>query len=86
MTNGLNGNQVKWLTYLIYVLLTVLTTVSAGAWVKISMVESAMPDRYVMLERYKEDQRRSACNADRIEAHVVRIESKIDTLIQQGRQ
>jgi len=70
MTENLRGVQVKILTYGIYALMFILTSVIAWH----TTIIKAMPEQYVQLERYKEDrtdQRTSLC----------RIEAKLDQLI-----
>ncbi|MCP4579818.1 MAG: hypothetical protein GY846_26405 [Deltaproteobacteria bacterium] len=73
MTENLDSAKVKWLTYLIYFLLAVLTFMSGWNTTKIS----AMPDKYVRLERYQSD-------SGRIECTLRDIDSKLDRIIERG--
>ena len=67
MTNGLNNNRVKFLTYLVYVLLTLLTAVSIYHFTEIT----TLPETYVRLERY-------ICDMAKIEKQLDRIIDKLD--------
>lgn len=51
MVEGLDDSKVKWLTYLVYFLLVVLSAVTGFNTYLISEI----PKEYVRLERYKED-------------------------------
>jgi len=73
MTEHLDSAKVKWLTYLVYILLASLTLISGWNTTKIS----AMPDKYVRLERYQSD-------SGRIECTLRDINSKLDRLIERG--
>ena len=66
----LKSIQIKILTYGIYALIFVLTSLTA--WQHLQLTE--LPDNYVRLERYKEDQK-----IDR--GSLERIEDKLDQLI-----
>jgi len=70
MTNNLNESRVKWLTYLVYILLFVLTLITG--WHTVAL--SNLPDKYVRLERYQTD-------AGRIESNLKAINDKLDRLI-----
>ena len=70
MTKDLNGPVVKWLTYLVYILLTVLTIITG--WHTATL--SKLPDNYVRLERYQ-------CDTVRIEQGIRDINLKLDKLI-----
>jgi len=74
MTEDLNASKVKWLTYLVYILLAVLTVLSGWNTNKIS----TMPDKYVRLERYQAD-------SGRIECSLREIDAKLDRLIERGK-
>lgn len=78
MTDGLSKAQVKWLTYLIYILLTVLSATVGWQQVTVSALQSEMkimPDKYVRAERYLTDQ-------NRLEQNLCGISSKLDRLIE----
>ncbi len=69
--------QTKWLTYLVFILLTFLTGFTMYQNSSISEMQStvnAMPKEYVQLERYKADQDRQVSTLDKIDA-------KLDMLI-----
>ena len=77
MGEDLPKNQVKWLTYLVLLLCTILTGVTVMQNASISEMEStvnAMPKEYVQLERYKADQDRQTSTLDK-------IDGKLDMLI-----
>lgn len=71
MTQGLNNRKAQWLTYLVYVLITLLTAVSLYHFKTI--VE--LPDNYVRLERY-------TCDIEKVERRLERISDKLDRLIE----
>ncbi len=74
--------QVKWLTYLVFILLTILTGATAYQNASISEMESRvneMPKEYVQLERYTADQSRQESTLDK-------IDRKLDRLIMEGRK
>lgn len=73
MTENLDNATVKWLTYLVYILLVVLTLMSGWTTTKIA----AMPDKYVRLERYQAD-------SGRIECTLRDMDTKLDRLIERG--
>ena len=69
--------QTKWLTYLVLLLLTIVTGVILDQKSSINDMESKvdnMPREYVQLERYKADQMRQVSTLDK-------IDSKLDKLI-----
>lgn len=70
MTNGLNETQVKVLTWVVYALIFILTTVTA--WQHIEIYN--MPEKFVRLERYQAD------TESRVNA-LIRIENKVDQLL-----
>jgi len=70
MTNGLNGLQVKILTWVVYGLIMFLTVVTG--WQQVKLFE--MPNEFVRLERYQSDSNTSR-------ESLKRIENKIDSLI-----
>ena len=71
MTNGLNGNQTKFLTYLVYVLLALLTFATGWHF----RVLSSLPNEYVRLERY-------LCDNERLEKTLETIDGKLTRLIE----
>jgi len=78
MTNGLDGKQAKLLTFLIYVLLAVLTFISG--WSKIESHQNAqrfqeLPNEYVRLERY-------TCDQDRLYETLKEMNRKLDRLVE----
>lgn len=75
MTENLDAAKVKWLTYLVYFLLVVLTLLSGWNTTKISN----LPNNYVRLERYQTD-------SSRIECTLGAINHKLDRLIERGLQ
>lgn len=88
MTDGLNRRQVKFLQWLIYFLLAVLTFISA--WSKyessvnaerISNIECNMPDKYVLLERYNSDKSALTCSIDNVNASIIRLEDKFSLAV-----
>lgn len=73
MVEGLKETQVKLLTYLVYLLISVLTIATIAIGTDLQQFKSKMPDSYVRLERYRSD----------IEANrrtLGRMENKIDTI------
>lgn len=71
MTNGLSGVQTKFLTYLVYVLLALLTFATGWHF----RVLSSLPHEYVRLERY-------LCDEERTVSTLNRMEDKLDRLIE----
>ncbi len=74
--------QTKWLTYLVFVLLTLLTGFTMYQNSSISEIQStvnSMPKEYVQLERYTADQNRQESTLDK-------IDRKLDRLIMEGRK
>jgi len=71
MENGFNNAKVQWLTYLVYILLVVLTIISG--W-NTSSIQS-IRDTYVPTERYLTDQ-------VRLDTALNRINGKLDRLIE----
>jgi len=79
----MNGKEIKLVTYLVYVLLAILTLVTGYHVVALTTVKTEMiavsatlntfPDKYVRLERYKTD-------LVRVETLLERIDGKIDVL------
>ena len=70
MTNGLSGAETKFVTYLVYVLLTLLT-ITTG-WQAITL--NSLPDKYVRLERYTSDQ-------NKVCTELNKVDSKLDRLL-----
>lgn len=81
MTNGISEDRQKWLTYLVYLLLLFLTTVSG--WLIVDRI--GMPKEFVRLERYTEDKKaqseRYSCDMGRIEKSLATINGKLDNAI-----
>ena len=78
MTNGLNDLQVKIVTYLVYVLLAILTLVMTFNSLTVASHErtiNEMPDKFVRLERYQSDQQN-------IKENQRAIMDKLDRLIE----
>ena len=71
MTNGLNSKKAQLLTYLVYVLLTLLTCVSLYHFYMIAN----LPDNYVRLERY-------ICDITKVEKNLEKIGDKLDRLFE----
>jgi hypothetical protein len=69
--DSLNERQIKFLTYLVYILLTFSTLVSG--WCAYRIID--MPEKYVMKERY-------LCDQDRLEKTLDKIDTKLDRLIE----
>ena len=69
-TDRLRTTQIKMLTYAIYALIFILTTVTA--WNSVCI--NSMPNDYVRLERYKEDKKTQT-------DYLIRIEKKLDYMI-----
>jgi hypothetical protein len=67
----LNERQIKFLTYLVYILLTFSTLVSG--WCAYRII--SMPEKYVMKERY-------LCDQSRLEKSLDNIGAKLDRLIE----
>jgi len=66
--------KTKWLTYLVYLILT-FQTITMG-WLVVKFTE--MPDRYVRLERYVEDKKTTM---DRYNFDITRIEKMFDAIM-----
>lgn len=96
MTNGLTMRQAKWLTYLIWVLITLLTGVVifqfnliAGQNSRICNIETlyrGIPDKYISIERYNESSKlvRESYTRDlvNIYSRMNTIDAKLDRLIE----
>ena len=82
MTNGLTSPAVKWLTYLVYGLLIILTIITG--WNNATI--SKLPDNYVRLERYQSDavriDQRYQSDTERIDQSLRDINNKLDRLIE----
>jgi len=81
MTNGLNNESVKILTWVVYALILILT----GATSYLMVAQAQMSDKYVRLERYQSDTQRIESSACRLESKFDifsdRLEGKIDRLM-----
>ena len=71
MTSGLNNAQTRFLTYLVYVLLTILTIVVGWQALTISQI----PDKYVRLERY-------ICDVNDLKEDIRCLSNKIDRFLE----
>jgi hypothetical protein len=71
MTKGLGQDQVKWLTYLVYLLITILTVITG--WHTVTIAN--MPKEYVRLERYQ-------CDTRRVEKKMDKLGGKLDRLFE----
>ena len=84
MTDGLSEPQVKWLTYLVYILLSTLAI--SNGWLIIK--QSELPERFVRLERYSADKitgaNRYMCDMTRIEKALESINAKLDRNYRNG--
>lgn len=69
--DGFNRSKTKLLTYLVYVLLALLTVIQAWAMSQISN----LPDRYVRLERYR-------CDIEDFKKVMDTLNEKLDRLIE----
>ena len=69
----LNSNS-KWLTLLVYILLTVLTVITGWSTVGLSALKDRLPKEFVRLERYLED-------AGKLSKQLDKIDQKLDRLI-----
>ena len=79
MTKGLSESQVRWVTYLLYIVLVVEGAIIG--WHTVQLFE--LPREFVRLERYTEDKEATAerysCDMARIERALDSINSKLDT-------
>ena len=73
MTDGLSESKAKWLTYLVYILLSTLAV--SNGWLIIK--QSELPDQFVRLERYTADR---TTEADRYQCDMTRIEKALETI------
>ena len=62
MTKGLSDAKVKWLTYLVYILITFLVIVTGWQQIMVASLqadqkslEKSLPDKFVSKERYLTD-------------------------------
>ena len=62
MTKGLNDSKVRWLTYLVYLLITVISLVTVYNTDAITSIR----EKYVRLSRYDTDQARIEKKLDRL--------------------
>jgi len=62
----LSESQVKWLTYLVYLLLFLLTTGTVWNINRTSEIEKSLPEKYIQKERYLCDQKKIERKLDRI--------------------
>ena len=62
----LSESQVKWLTYLVYILLFFLTAGTIWSINRVSEIEASLPEKYVQKDRYLCDQLKIEKKLDRI--------------------
>lgn len=98
MTENLSASQAKWLTYLVWILITLLTGTTAFQFKLISeqnekliAVETRvtsyhLPEKYVTLERYSSDMARMCTVVDKMDANMEikfnNLSAKLDRLIE----
>ena len=70
MVSGLNNTAIRFVTYLVYILLALLTLTTG--WQAVTL--GNMPDKYVRLERYNSDQ-------NKICAELTKLDTKLDRLL-----
>ena len=83
MVESEERERTKWLTYLVYLILT-FQTVTLG-WLVVKYAE--MPDKFVRLERYSEDRKASmdryTYDMTRMENLLAAIDRKLDKIVKQ---
>lgn len=89
MTENLSASQAKWLTYLVWILMTILTgttifqfTLISGQNAEIKTINQRVtsyhhPEKYVTLERYSSDMARFCVSLDRVDAKLDRLIEKL---------
>jgi len=84
MTDNLDQSKIRWLTYLVYILLVFLTILAGWNTSKLA----CLPDDYVRLERYQADTKREfdryQVDRERTRLKLNDIDSKLDRLIERG--
>jgi len=89
LNDTMSNSKVKWLTYLIYLLLTVMSAMIA--WntnqiidmkEKVAIGKAALSNEYVRLERYQADNSRDAVDRERIYQGIKEVNTKLDRLIE----
>jgi len=75
----LSDAQIKFLQWLVGILLTVLSVSGAWSMQQIYQLKCDLPKEYVMIERYSADQDGTARSLDR-------IDKKLDRLIESERE
>lgn len=86
MGSGLTETQLKLFNLLVVVLIAIVTIVSAGNFMDVTLLKkqvAELPDKYVRLERYTSDRTVAAANQLRIENLLTQINQKIDKLSEQ---
>jgi len=84
MTKGLGDNQIKWLTYMVWILiflLTIFTGYNNLISARNSQAIHEMPSSYVRLERYKSDGERYQRDQEKIYDMLKTLNLKVDRLI-----
>jgi hypothetical protein len=80
MTDGLSTRQVKILTFVVYILITLLTLTTGYQQTQIIAQNGKLdrlPETYVALERYK-------CDVETLNTKLNRMDDKLDRLIERG--
>jgi len=87
MTNGLSESKIKWLTYLVYLLLVLGMAIVSRQQYQIGQIQETKvsKDRYlkddeIRRERYSCDISRIEKNIDRVGSHLDKISDKIDKI------
>jgi len=89
LNDTMSDSKVKWLTYLIYLLLTVMSAMIV--WntnqiidmkEKVAIQKASLPGEYVRLERYQADNSRDAVDRERIYQGIKEVNTKLDRLIE----
>ena len=62
----------KWLTFLVYFLLSVLTITTGWSMVGLADLKDNLPKEFVRLERYK-------CDIDKLEKQIEELRSSMDS-------
>lgn len=91
MVEQLSARQAKFLTWLIYFLLAVLTFIAGWSKVESSqtlrdlqMFKDSTVKEFVSMERYKADCDRDKTDLQRVETAINSLSGKIDILITKG--
>jgi len=89
LNDTMSNSKVKWLTYLIYLLLTVMSAMIVwntnqiiDVKEKVAIQKASLPSEYVRLERYQADNSRDAVDRERIYQGIKEVNTKLDRLIE----